>query len=123
MRTQEIWLVFHADGGGIDRMTKRQPETQRHEIAVKVIAEWDPAALRPPTLVRSIKIEDWREGLDVSGDLKLKQATITEAEAQMIMARRRAEMVENLRQMGYRIDEPEPAEDEPGNSELRLLQS
>jgi hypothetical protein len=118
MWTDEIWLVINIDTG-VQRMTKRQPtELKRGEVPVKVLVEVEPKALRPPTLIRTIKIADWREGLDVSGDINLKQLTISPEEAELIKARRREQQLELLREMGYTITPPPVAETD-GNDDER----
>lgn len=114
MWTEEVWLVITEYS--VDRMTKRQPTLKRGETPVKLIVEVDPAALRPPTLVRQVRIADWREGVDM-GDLKIASGVITEDEAQMIIAQRREHMVAQLRAQGYKIEEPEP----PEEPELKVL--
>lgn len=114
MWSEEIWLVITEYG--VDRMTKRQPSLKRGEVPVKLVVEVDPNALKPPTLIRQVRIADWREGVDM-GDLEIAAGVITEDEAQTIRAQRIAQQVERLRAMGYKVEGPavEPPEEVAGH--------
>lgn len=86
----------------VEGMTKKLPDLQRGEIPVKLVIEVDPAAFREPVIEHHVKITDWREGIDIA-DLDLREAIITEAEAQVIRDRRLAQMRQVLEQHGYAV--------------------
>lgn len=90
----------------VEAMTKNLPRVNIGEIPVKVEIEIKPEAFREPVVTKSIIIEDWREGMDI-GDIDLKEPFITEKEAETIRRDRRAAQVEQLRALGYKIEEPE----------------
>src|SRR5579859_7217427 len=71
----------------VERMTKSLPELRRGEIPVKLVIEVDPSAFREPVIERHVRIEDWRQGIDLA-DVELKDGIITEEEAEIIRARR-----------------------------------
>lgn len=88
-----------------ERMTKSLPSLKRGEIPVKIHLTVEDSAFREPVIERSVHITDWRDGIDV-GDIDLKEATITEEEAQYIRDRRLAAMREILAEHGYQVIEP-----------------
>jgi hypothetical protein len=90
---------------GARAMTKKLPALQRGEIPVKLLLEIEESAFREPVLERTVRITDWREGVDLS-DLDLREGTITEEEAAMIREQRLARMAEALRGHGYSVDGP-----------------
>lgn len=92
---------------GVKGMTKSMPALGRGEIPVKLEVTIDAAAFREPTLVRQVHITDWREGIDLA-DVELREAVITEEEAQLIRDRRVAQMRAILESQGYTITAPEP---------------
>lgn len=91
----------------VEGMTKRLPDLGRGEIPVKLVVEVDPSAFREPVIEQHVKISDWRQGIDVA-DVTLKEAIITEAEAQLIRNRRLAEMRRILEDNGYGVTDPAP---------------
>ena len=91
----------------VEGMTKSLPSLNRGEIPVKIVIEVEPGAFREPVVERHVKVADWREGIDVS-DVTLREATITEAEAQLIRDRRLAAMRQVLEDHGYGVTDPVP---------------
>src|SRR3954454_1056165 len=97
---QVIYLV--ADRGGIRRMNKAFPELNRGEIPIKLEVEIDNDAFRTPVIEKKIRIENWRQGVDI-GDVELKDLTITEEEAQLIREQRIEKMRQIMEQQGYKV--------------------
>lgn len=95
---ETIWLAV--DRRGVNRMTKKLPSLQRGEIPIKLEVTVEPSAFSTPTLVRTVHVEDWRQGVDIS-DVEFKETTITEEEAALIRARRLEKMAEVLQNNGY----------------------
>ena len=93
----------------VEGMTKSLPSLSRGEIPVKLLIEVDEAAFREPVIERHVRISDWREGIDIA-DVDLREATITEAEAQLIRDRRLAAMRAILEAQGFTVTEPETKE-------------
>jgi hypothetical protein len=89
----------------VEGMTKSMPGLHRGEIPVKIQIEIEPGAFREPVIEKQIHITDWREGIDFA-DVELKEATITEAEAEMIRQRRVAELIGALQKRGYTVTPP-----------------
>lgn len=89
----------------VEGMTKRLPDLNRGEIPVKVIVEVEPGAFREPVIERSVTITDWREGIDIA-DVDLREAFITEAEAQIVRDRRLALMRDVLERQGFTVTPP-----------------
>lgn len=92
----------------VEGMTKSLPACGRYEIPVKVIVEVDEKAFREPTIERRITVSDWRDGIELA-DVELREGIITEAEAEIIKARRLAQMRAVLEEKGFTVTEP-PAE-------------
>jgi len=92
------------------KMTVYLPDLKRGEIPVKLVVEVDAAAFSTPTLERHVHVADWRDGLAFA-DPELREAVITEAEAEMIRAQRLEAMRAALEQHGYVVTEP-PGDDE-----------
>lgn len=99
-----IWL--RCDRIRVLTMTKTQPALRRGEIPVKLIIEVEEGAYREPVIEKQITIVDWREGIDFA-DVELHEATITEAEAEMIRQSRIRELVSALERRGYKVSEPD----------------
>jgi hypothetical protein len=93
----------------VERMTKKLPRVARGNIPVKITIEVKPDAFREPVVSQEIVIEDWREGVTVS-DIELREHFITEAEAAEIRRQRRQAQVDQLRELGYKVEEPEGTE-------------
>ena len=104
-----IWLAVSRQQ--VVKMTKNAPELKRGEIPLKLTVNVDEAAFRTPVIEHQVHIADWREGL-VFADPELREAVITEAEAEMIRAQRLAAMRAALEQRGYTVTEPPPDDDE-----------
>lgn len=86
-------------------MTKSLPHLNRGEIPVKVVVEVDETAFREPVIERHVHVTDWREGIDLA-DIELREAVITEEEAQIIRDRRIAQMRCILEERGFTITAP-----------------
>jgi hypothetical protein len=104
-----IYIVF--DKYGVKRMTKKAPSLSRGEVYTKLRFEARDGVFREPVLETSVVIEDWREGMD-TGDVELKEGTITKTEADMIRAAREKALVEVLAMRGYTVIGPEAGENE-----------
>jgi hypothetical protein len=92
---------------GISGMTKGLPQLARGEIPVKLVLEVDDAAFGPPVLEQHVRIVDWRQGIDIA-DVDFREAIITEAEAEVIRARRIEAMRKVLEGQGYTVTAPDP---------------
>lgn len=101
---ETIYLVVSRQR--VERMLKSLPQTGRGEIPVKVIVEVDAAAFREPVIERAIHITDWRGGIDIA-DVDLREATITEAEAEQIRTQRLAAMRKILEAHGHTVTRPQ----------------
>jgi hypothetical protein len=99
-----IFLVV--DRYKVVRMTKRLPDLAKGEIPVKLVLVVEETAFREPVLEREVTVADWRDGLDLA-DVDFKETFITEAEAEVIRARRLAAMEEALRARGYTVTGPQ----------------
>jgi len=88
----------------VEGMTKSLPALARGEIPVKLVVEVDDKAFREPVIERHVHVTDWREGIDIA-DVELREAIITEAEAEMIRSRRLAAMRKVLEEHGYSVTE------------------
>lgn len=102
-----IWLAVNRQQ--VVKMTKNPPDLKRGEIPVKLVVDVDPAAFSTPVLEQHVRIADWREGL-VFADPELREAVITDAEAEMIRGQRLEAMRAALEQRGFTVTAP-PAED------------
>jgi hypothetical protein len=91
----------------VERMTKNLPQLNRGEIPVKLIIEVAATAFREPVIERLVKIDDWREGVDLA-DVDFQETFITEEEASQIRERRLRKMAELLESHGYAVVGPEP---------------
>lgn len=88
-------------------MTKSMPGTvDRGEIVVKVEVTAAQDAFREPSLVRTIEVTDWRDGIDLA-DVEFRQKFITEDEAEIIRQKRLARMRDILTDHGYSVAAPE----------------
>lgn len=94
----------------VEGMYKSLPACGRYEIPVKVLVEVQETAFREPTIERKITVTDWRDGIELA-DVELSEGVITEAEAEIIKARRLTQMRAVLEEKGYVITAP-PAEGE-----------
>lgn len=103
-----IWLTVSRSQ--VVKMTKNPPELHRGEIPVKVWVEVDDTAFSVPTLERRVHVADWREGL-VLPDPELREAVITENEAEGIRQQRLAAMRAALEARGYSVTEPPDDDD------------
>jgi hypothetical protein len=101
---ETIWLAV--DQRGVNRMTKKLPSLNRGEIPIKLEVIVEPSAFTTPTLVRTVHVEDWRQGVDIS-DVEFKETTITEDEAALIRARRLEKMAEILTDHGFGVTVPD----------------
>lgn len=93
----------------VERMTKRLPDLARGEIPVKLVLQVDDAAFGPPVLEQHVRVTDWRDGVDIA-DVDFREAIITEAEAEVIRARRIEAMRKVLEGQGYTVTAPEPGD-------------
>ena len=93
--------------GGVGRMTKNLPTLRCGEIPVKLVVEVDESAFREPVIERHVHVVDWRDGIDLA-DVELREAIITEAEAEQISAQRLASMRKILEEHGYEVSQLEP---------------
>ena len=91
---------------GVSKMTKNLPQLGRGEIPVKLIIEVADGAFGSPVLEQHVKVVDWRQGIDIA-DVRMTEATITQAEAELIRAQRLAAMRAVLEGQGYIITPPE----------------
>lgn len=98
-----IWL--RVDKAKVVQTYKSQPSVGRHELAIKIQVEVDPACWGAPTLEQKIHITDWREGLEFP-DVKLTEMTITPAEAERIRHDRELKAAEELRKLGWHVEPP-----------------
>lgn len=89
----------------VERMTKTLPDLRRGEIPVKLVLEVDEGAFREPVIERHVVVADWRDGLDLV-DVEFRDSVITEAEAEIIRARRLDRMREVLEGRGYTVTGP-----------------
>jgi hypothetical protein len=104
-----IWLTVNRVQ--VVKMTKNPPDLKRGEIPVKLLVEVDEKAFAASVLEQHVRIADWREGL-VFADPELREAVITEAEAEMIRQQRIAAMCAALEDRGYVVTEPPGNDDE-----------
>jgi hypothetical protein len=98
-----IWLK--CDKAGVRGMTKGMPDTRRGEIAVKLVIEVQDGAYTPPVAEQHVTISDWREGTNLP-DVDLREAVITEDEAQVIRDLRIAAMRQVLEERGFTVTAP-----------------
>ena len=84
----------------VQRMTKNLPSLYKSEIPIKVKLTVEPTAFREPVIEKSIVVEDWRAGVDIT-DVEFKETTITEEEAWLIREQRLKRMAEVLEAQGY----------------------
>lgn len=103
MKQTIFLIVTHV---GVDRMVKNLPRLNKGEYPVKVNVQIDDQAFRTPMVEKEIHVTDWLEGLSI-GDVELSQPYITEKEAEQIRAQRRAEQIDQLKSLGYKIEPPE----------------
>lgn len=96
----------------VERMTKSLPGLARGEVPVKLVVTVEDAAFREPVIERHVTVADWRDGIDLA-DVEFTEATITEAEAELIRARRLTTMCQVLEAQGYTVTAP-PADGEAG---------
>jgi hypothetical protein len=102
---QTIYLI--ATPGGIDRMTKRQPDHNRGELPIKVTVNLPSSLFAPPTISQEITIADPFRDVEIGRDVELRQLFITQDEADVIKRRRMQEMREVLEAAGYKVEAPE----------------
>lgn len=95
-----IYLVVSRHG--VERMRKALPDLKHGEIPVKLVVEVDESAFREPVIERHVHVVDWREGIDIA-DLHMREAIITEKEAEMVRAQRLIAMRTVLEQNGYAV--------------------
>jgi hypothetical protein len=95
----------------VEGMYKSLPALARGEIPVKLDIVVEPSAFGPPVLEQHVHITDWREGTGIA-DVELREAVITEAEAQVIRDRRLTAMRAILEGRGYVVTEPPGDDDE-----------
>lgn len=103
-----VWLVVTRNK--VDRMTQRMPVVNRGELPVKVNVIVPADAFQPPVLEMTLEVKDWRDGTELA-DLSLTQGVITQAEADLIVQRRVAQMADILRERGAVVTWPEPEPD------------
>jgi hypothetical protein len=99
-------IYLRVDQSGVRGMTKSLPSINRGEIPVKLILEVKDNAFREPVIAKSVVIEDWQEGADLS-DVEFNEAVITEEEANLIRGRRFDKMAKLLEAQGYKVELPE----------------
>jgi hypothetical protein len=102
-------IYLRCDQAGVRGMTKGMPALHRGEIPVKLVIEIKAAAFREPVVEQKITIEDWRGGVDLA-DIDLREAVITQAEADVIRASRLDRMKAVLAGHGYTIVDPHDPE-------------
>jgi hypothetical protein len=90
---------------GVSKMTKNLPALARGEVPVKLILDVSDAAFGPPVLEQHVTVTDWRGGIDIA-DVEFREAVITEAEAEVIRARRLNAMLSTLEGHGYTVTPP-----------------
>lgn len=98
-------IYLRVDRNGVKGMTKTLPRLNKNEYPVKINIEVKPEAFREPLMEKDIVISDWRQGLAFP-DVDLKNMTITQQEADRIVADREAELVKDLQAKGYQITKP-----------------
>lgn len=91
----------------VEKMTKSLPSLRRGEIPVKLVIEVAETAFREPVIERLVRIDDWREGIDIS-DVDFKETFITEDEAAHIRQQRLEKMAAMLAEHGYVVTQKEP---------------
>lgn len=101
---ETIYLVV--DRYGVKKMTKNLPALNRGEIPIKLELEVEASAFRAPVIEKHIRVEDWRQGVDIA-DVEFKETIITEEEAQVIRERRLEKMREVLQEQGYTVEKAE----------------
>lgn len=104
---QTIFLV--AKDGIVSRMTKNLPSLNRGEIVIKLHVEIAPDAMKPPTLERTVYVDNWSKGVDMD-DVEFKKDVITEEEAAIILERRVNKMKEILEAQGFTVAKLETEE-------------
>lgn len=95
----------------VEGMYKSLPAVGRYEIPVKVIVEVAETAFREPTIERKVTVTDWRDGIELA-DVELREGIITEAEAELIKARRLAQMRAVLEERGFTVTYTPLADDD-----------
>ena len=101
---ETIYLI--ANRRGIEKMTKRLPEIKKGQIPIKLTVEVEQKAFTPPTVEKSVFIEDWKKGIDIE-DVNFEKNIITDEEAEIIRNKRLDKMKQILTQQGYTINDPE----------------
>lgn len=102
---QTIFL-YATQNGIANRVTRELGRVERGQIPIKLELEIEETAFREPVIEKYVKIEDWRQGVDIA-DVDFKETFITEDEAAMIRQARFDKMSEILKRQGYTVSAPE----------------
>ena len=102
---QTIFL-YATEYGIASRVTRELGKIQRGEIPIKLTLDIEETAFREPVIEKEVKIEDWRQGVDIA-DVDFKETFITEEEAATIREMRFQKMSEILKQQGYSVTKPQ----------------
>lgn len=90
----------------VEKMTKSMPSISRGEIVAKLHVTIDDNNFTAPTIEKHIEIVAWHDGTPI-GDVDFHEATITEEEADIIRQKRKEDMANHLRALGYEVKEPQ----------------
>lgn len=102
---QTIFL-YATEYGVENRVTKELGRVGRGQIPIKLTLDIEETAFREPIITKEVKIEDWRQGVDIA-DVDFKETFITEEEAEAIRQMRFNKMSEILKKQGYSVISPE----------------
>jgi hypothetical protein len=90
----------------VEKLTKQLPYLKKGEYVIAVDVDIKEDAFNEPTIRKSIVVENWHQGIDVS-DIEFSEPYITEEEAEIIRSRREQQLIESLQAKGYEIKKPE----------------
>lgn len=100
-------IFLYATEYGIEnRVTKELGRVGRGQIPIKLTLDIEETAFREPVITKEVRIEDWRQGVDIA-DVDFKETFITEEEAAAIREMRFQKMSEILKQQGYSVTKPQ----------------
>lgn len=99
-------IYLYADKWGVNRMTKNLNQVKRGEIPIKLQLEISEEAFREPIIEKYVKIEDWRQGVDIA-DVDFNETFITEEEAAKVREMRLEKMSQILAEQGYLVSKKE----------------
>jgi hypothetical protein len=90
----------------IEKIHKREPSCWPKDGAVvRLDVEVEPGAIQMPTLVQSVRVRDWRDGLSTAG-LKIPVRFITEHDAVTVITEVLSQMHQTLERAGYSVTPP-----------------